>query len=163
MPIYHFDKYGLTELQTGLIMFINGALIVIFEMPLIAYLEAKKVPHTRLILFSSILFALSYFVLLFDVWAGILIINIILLTFAEMIGFPYTNAFALSRAKKGSEGSYMALYTMSFALAFIVGPKIGMDIIENYGYTINWIITGSYSLIAVILSIWLQKRIKNNL
>lgn len=163
MPIYHFDKYGLTELQTGLIMFLNGALIVIFEMPLIAYLEAKKIPHTKLILFSSILFALSYFVLLFDVWVGILIINIILLTFAEMIGFPYTNAFALSRAKTGSEGSYMALYTMSFALAFIVGPKIGMDIIENYGYTINWIITGSYSLLAIILSIWLQKRIKRNL
>ncbi|MUU78078.1 MDR family MFS transporter [Winogradskyella endarachnes] len=163
IPIYHYDEFCLTEFQTGVIMFINGALIVIFEMPLIALLETKSISHVKLILISAILFALSYFVLLFNIWVGILVVNIILLTFAEMIGFPYTNAFALNRAKKGSEGSYMALYTMTFALAFIVGPKIGMDIIDNYGYRINWIITGSYSLLAVILSIWLQKRIKNNL
>ncbi|WP_299099439.1 MFS transporter [uncultured Winogradskyella sp.] len=163
IPIYHFDAYGLTELQTGFIMFINGAIIVTLEMPLIAYLESKNMSHTKLILISAVLFAISYFVLLFDAWVGILVINIILLTFAEMIGFPYTNAFALSRAKKGNEGSYMALYTMSFALASIVGPKIGMDIIYNLGYQINWIITGLYSVIAVLLSIWLQKRIKNNL
>ncbi|NRD22961.1 MFS transporter [Winogradskyella litoriviva] len=163
IPIYHYDEFCLTEFETGIIMFINGALIVIFEMPLIALLETKSISHVKLILISAILFALSYFVLLFNIWVGILVVNIILLTFAEMIGFPYTNAFALSRAKKGSEGSYMALYTMSFALAFIVGPKIGMDIIDNYGYRINWIITGTYSLLAVVLCFWLQKRIKNNL
>lgn len=163
IPIYHYDEFCLTEFQTGIIMFINGALIVIFEMPLIAHIETKSISHVKLILISAILFAISYFVLLFNAWVGILIVNIILLTFAEMIGFPYTNAFALSRAKKGSEGSYMALYTMSFALAFIVGPKIGMDLIEHYSYRVNWIVTGSYSVLAVVLSFWLQKRIKNNL
>lgn len=163
MPIYHHDQYHLTEFQTGLIMFVNGALIVIFEMPLISYLEKKNVSHTKLILISCILFTISFFILLINFWVGILLVNIVLLTFAEMIGFPYTNAFALSRAKKGNEGSYMALYAMAFSFAFIVGPKLGMNIIDTYGYQINWIVTGIYGIIAFMLSLWLIKRIKMNL
>lgn len=161
IPIYHFDQYDLSEFETGIIMFINGALILLLEMPLIAYFEKKKVSTIKLILISSYLYALSYFVLLYNVWIGILIINIILLTIAEMIGFPYTNAFALKRAKKGSEGNYMGLYAMAFSLAFIFGPKIGMDIINTFGYQINWIVTGFYGLLAIILSMWLEKRLKN--
>lgn len=163
IPIYHYDQYCLTEFQTGLIMFINGAIIVLFEMPLINYLEKKKVSHTKLILISLILFTVSFFILLINFWVGILIVNIVLLTFAEMIGFPYTNAFALSRAKKGNEGSYMALYAMAFSFAFIVGPKLGMNIIDTYGYQFNWVVTGLYGIISIVLSLWLIKRIKKSL
>ncbi len=163
IPIYHYDQYCLTEFQTGLIMFVNGAIIVLFEMPIISYLEKKKISHSQLIMISCILFTISFFILLINFWVGILLVNIVLLTFAEMIGFPYTNAFALSRAKNGNEGSYMALYAMAFSFAFIVGPKLGMNIIDSYGYQVNWIVTGIYGIIALLLSFWLIKRVKMNL
>ena len=80
-----------------------------------------------------------------------------------MIGFPYSNAFAIQRAKTGYEGSYMAFYAMAFSLAHIFSSKIGLDVVESFGYQINWILTGTYGLLAFGLSIWLHKRIKNNL
>lgn len=161
MPLYHKEQYNLTEFHTGLLFFLNGLMIVFFEMPMVHWFEQKIVDETRLILYSSILMTLSFFVLLFDTWSGILVISMILITIGEMIGFPYTNAFAMKRAKIGNEGRYMALYTMSFSLAHIVSPKLGMDIIAKYGYNVNFIVIGIFGLIAVILSLWLRNAILN--
>ncbi len=156
MPLYHKEQYNLTEFHTGLLFFLNGLMIVILEMPMVHWFEQKIVDETKLILISSILMAVSFFILLFDAWVGILVISMILITVGEMIGFPYTNAFAMKRAKSGNEGRYMALYTMSFSLAHIVSPKLGLDIIAKYGYNVNFIVIGAFGVVAVILSLWLK-------
>ena len=85
------------------------------------------------------------------------------MTLSEMLGFPYTNKFALQRAKDGLEGSYMAMYTMSFSIAHIFSPKIGLSLVHHYGFQINWLITFGYGAIAIVLSAWLHKRIKQKL
>ena len=161
MPLYHKEQYNLTEFHTGLLFFLNGLIIVALEMPMVHWFEQKIVDTAKLILYSSVLMALSFFVLLFDTWAGILIISMILITIGEMIGFPYTNAFAMKRAKIGNEGRYMALYTMSFSMAHIVSPKLGLDIVAKYGYNTNFIVIGTFGIIAVILSVWLNNVIQN--
>lgn len=163
MPLYYEEQFGLNEFDIGLIMFINVAIIVLFEMPFINFLEKKNIKSTQFIIVACILFGLSFLVLFNNFWIGILIVSMIIITFAEMLGFPYTNTFALKRAKEGYEGSYMALYAMSFSFAHIFSSKIGLTIVDNYGYQINWLITGAFSAIATLLAIWLNKRIKNNL
>ena len=159
MPLYHKDQYNLTEFHTGLLFFLNGLMIVVFEMPMVHWIEQKIIDETKLILYGSILMALSFFVLLYDTWSGILVISMLLITVGEMIGFPYTNSFAMKRAKIGNEGRYMALYAMSFSLAHIVSPKLGLDIISKYGYNANFIVIGSFGVIAILLSLWLRKAI----
>ena len=163
MPIYQDDQFGLTEFDTGLIMFINVAIIVVFEMPFINYLEQRKISTTKLIIYGSLLFGLSFFVLLYNVWVGMLIVCIIIITIGEMIGFPYTNSYAIKRAKEGHEGSYMALYAMAFSLAHIFSSKTGLEIVANFGHQVNWFVTGTYGIIAMLLSIWLHNRTKKGL
>ncbi len=159
MPLYHKDQYNLTELDTGLLFFLNGLIIVIFEMPMVHWIEKEKIRETKLILYSSVLMAISFFVLLYDVWAGILVVSMVIITVGEMVGFPYTNAFAMKRAKSGNEGRYMALYTMSFSAAHIISPKLGLDIVAKYGYNMNFIVVGFFGVLAVILSVWLKNEV----
>jgi predicted MFS family arabinose efflux permease len=163
LPLYYKEVFGLDEFKIGLLMFINVGIIVVFEMPLIHYLEKKLIPVVKHITMACALLGLSYFVLFQNFWIGIIIVSIIIITFSEMLGFPYTNKFALKRAKEGFEGSYMALYSVSFSLAHIFSAKIGLSVIDHFGYQINWLLTGTYGAIGVLLSFWLQKRIKNNL
>jgi predicted MFS family arabinose efflux permease len=163
LPLYYNEIFGLNEFEIGLILFINVALIVIFEMPFINYLEKKSISTSTYITIASALFALSFYVLIENFWIGILIIGMVLITFGEMLGFPYTNKFALDRAKKGYEGSYMALYAMAFSSAHIFSSKIGLTIVEQFGYQVNWIVTGTFGTIAMLLAMWLNKRIKQNL
>ena len=163
LPLYYEEIFGLNEFQIGLIMFINVAIIVIFEMPLISYLEKRLIPIIKHITMALALLGLSYYILFQNFWIGVLIISIIIITFSEMLGFPYTNKFALNRSKEGFEGSYMALYTIAFSLSHIFSSKIGLGIIDNYGYQINWLVTGTYGALGVLLSYWLKHRVKNNL
>ena len=163
MPIYQNVQFNLTEFDTGLIMFINVAIIVVFEMPFVSYLERLKIPNTKLIIYACVLFGLSFYVLVYNFWIGILIVNIVIITIAEMIGFPYTNSYAIKRAKEGYEGSYMALYAMAFSLAHIFSSKTGLEIVANFGHQVNWFVTGTYGIIAMFLSIWLHNRTKKGI
>lgn len=157
LPLYHSEKYGLSEFQTGLLMTMNGLLIFALEMPIVSKFENKQTSKIKLILAGCVLMTLSFFVLLYDAFAGILILSMLFITFGEILIFPFSNAFALSRAPKGHEGKYMALFTMSFSLAHIGSSKTGLEIIAYLGYTANWIFMGSLGLLASVVCIYLLK------
>ena len=157
LPLYHHERFGLTEFQSGLLLSLNGILIFFFEMPIVSIFERKKTHKLRIITWGSLFMAISFFILLINTWAGILVISILFITFGEMFIFPFSNSFALSRAPKGHEGRYMALFTMSFSLAHIVSSKTGMDIISHFGYQSNWFLMGIFGITALFCCIWLQK------
>ena len=60
----------------------------------------------------------------------------------------------MSRAPKGQEGRYMAIFTMSFSMAHILSAKIGMLVIDYFGYQANWVFMGMLGLIGVFLGYW---------
>jgi MFS family permease len=46
LPLYHKEQYNWTEFQTGLLFFLNGAIIIMFEMPMVHWIENKGFnPH----------------------------------------------------------------------------------------------------------------------
>lgn len=157
LPLYHKEWYGLTEFHTGLLMSLNGLMIFFMEMPLVSYLERKNVPKVRIILWGALCMSIGFFFLLSNVWAGILVINMLFLTFGEMFNFPFSNAFAMGRAPRGQEGQYMAFYTMTFSLAHICSAKTGMGIIDLWDYTTNWIFMACAALVSAAGIILLQK------
>ncbi len=160
MPLYYKDIHGLTEVQIGLLMSLNGGLIFLTEMPLIHKLEQSSINKINIIVWSLVLFALSFFVLNISDWVGLIVIGMIIITVAEMLAFPFSNAFAMTRAVKGKEGLYMSLYAMAFSLAHIFSAKTGMEVVDKFGFNANWYLMGFLSLIAVLLTIRLKKILK---
>jgi predicted MFS family arabinose efflux permease len=160
LPLYHSEQFGLTEFQTGLLMTLNGLLIFALEMPFVGYFERKKVQKLKIILWGVLLMSFSFYLLLINTWAGILVISMIFISIGEIFAFPFSNTFALSRAPKGHEGRYMALYTMSFSLAHIISSKSGLEIIARSGYQTNWLVMGSFGITAAVCCIWIQRLLK---
>lgn len=160
LPLYHNEKFGLTEFQSGLLLSLNGLLIFFLEMPIVSFSQRKGIDTLKIILWGSFLMSLSFYVLMINMWAGILIVSIIFITFGEMFIFPFSNSFALSRAPKGHEGRYMALFTMSFSLAHIASSKTGLEIIATFGYQANWFVMGTLGILSVAGCIWLQKLVR---
>jgi predicted MFS family arabinose efflux permease len=152
ITIYYKDVHFLSELEIGIILGLNGFLIFIFEMPLIKWLENTRYTKLGLMFFGAVLTGLSLFVLNLTSWSGVLIIGMLLMTFGEMIAFPFSNAFAVERAKKGNQGEYMALYSISFSIAHIFGHNAGLQMAAGLGYDNTWyIITGIAAICALIL------------
>jgi predicted MFS family arabinose efflux permease len=168
IPLYHKKQFNLTEFQTGLLLTLNGVLVFLLEMPIVSYIERKKLNKVRVVSIGCLLMTISLFLLMINTWAGILVVMMLFMTFAEMFSFPFSNSFAMSRAPKGHEGRYMAIFTMSFSLAHILSAKVGMSIIDafgkkygyEYGYQVNWAFMGILGLIGTGLGFWVIQLVK---
>ena len=145
--MYHKDQFNLTELQTGLLLTLNGILIFFLEMPIVSYIERHQINKVKVVTLGCFLMSVSLFLMLINVWAGILVIMMLFMTVAEMFAFPFSNSFAMSRAPKGHEGRYMAIFTMSFSAAHILSAKLGMGIVDYFGYQKNWLFMGVLGLV----------------
>ncbi len=157
LPLYHSEQFGLSEFQTGLLMTLNGLLIFALEMPIVSYFERKLVAKLKVIFWGALMMGFSFYTLLINFWAGMLVISMIFISIGEIFAFPFSNTFAMSRAPKGHEGRYMALYTMSFSLAHIISSKAGLGIIADYGYQANWFVMGTLGVVAAFCCMWIQK------
>ena len=98
--------------------------------------------------------------MLVNTWSGILLIMMLFMTFAEMFNFPFSNAFALSRAPKHHQGRYMAIFAMSYSLAHIISAKLGMVIIDEYGYQTNWLFMGTHGVIGILIGIYVYNLVE---
>lgn len=160
LPLYHKEQFNLTEFRTGLLLTFNGLLIFFMEMPLVTYIEKHKLNHVKLVTIGCFIMAACMFMLLINTWEGVLWFMMFCMTFGEMLAFPFANSFAMSRAPKGHEGRYMAIFTMSYSLAHILSAKTGMENIELFGYQYNWAFMGVLGLIGTLLGYWVYYLIK---
>lgn len=157
MPIYYNEVHHLSEINIGILLGLNGFIIFIFEMPLIKWLENTSFTKSGLMLFGAILTGLSFIILNLTSWVGVLIIGMLLMTFGEMIAFPFSNAFAMDRAKKGNQGEYMALYSISFSIAHIFGHNMGLQMTAELGFESTWYIITGLAAICVFLLFGLRQ------
>lgn len=159
-PIYTRDGFGFTEFQTGLLMTLNGLLVFLCEMPIVGFFERKHVDRLRVMLWGSFVFALGYLAL----WIGgpypILLVYTVCMSYGEMFLFPFSNSFANHRAPHHVKGAYMALFTMTFSLAHIVGSKLGLETVARFGYQANWALMTGLALIGAFCCLLLQRRIQ---
>lgn len=157
IPIYYNNARTLSETQIGLLLGMNGFLIVVFEMPLIKFLETRSLSKVAHVMIGLMLVTISLLILNFSSWVGIVIIGMLFMTLGEMIAFPFSYAFAMDRAQRGKPGEYMALYSISFSIAHIFGHNTGMISIAKLGYQSTWYLAGFIGLLGILLLLWLKK------
>lgn len=162
MPLYYKDVHFLSEDLIGGLLFINGAMIVVMEMPLVGWLERLQLTRTMATFWGIVFLALSFVVLNLSSWTGVLVIGMVLMTMGEMIGAPFSNALALSMSPKGRKGSYMGVYSMSFSLSHIVGHNGGMNLVNTYGYDTTMNIMFCALVVTAVLTLYLYRFLKKS-
>ena len=161
VPIYYRDDYALSEFNIGLLLAGNGFLIFLLEMPLIKYLEQKPWPKERYVILGLFLVGLSFIALNLFEWTGILIVGMFLMTVGEMIAFPFSNAIAMERSKRGNQGEYMALYSIAFSISHVFAHNFGMQSVANYGFTTTWNSITIICVLGILLLLPLRKMLKS--
>tara|TARA_R110002049_G_scaffold292135_1_gene476329 strand:+ start:576 stop:1787 length:1212 start_codon:yes stop_codon:yes gene_type:complete len=161
MPLYYKEIHGLSVLQIGILLGLNGFFIFLLEMPLIKWLEQTKHSKIGLTIGGLILTTLSFYLLNLTSWIGILAIGMLFVTVGEMIGFPFSNAFAMDRAKKGKSGEYLSMYVMAFAIANVFGHSGGLRLVGSIGYENTWYIMGGLGIIGILLLLYLKRILKS--
>ncbi len=159
VPLYFERVLHMTEIQIGLFFTLNGLIIFLFEMPFV-YIMERRGSSVFWVITGALMIGFGYYFLnIPGHWLLIFLGFSLLVGFGEIFNFPFANAIALNRGEKGSMGEYMGLYTMIFAASFILAPLFGTNILDQYGFTVLWILTGSLNLLSVIGFYWIRKKI----
>lgn len=161
MPLFYRNIHALSEVEIGVLLGLNGFMIFLLEMPLIHWLDSAKYNKIGLTAIGLFLTVLSFLVLNVTPYSSILIVSILFMTIGEMIGFPYSNAFAMDRSKKGKKGQYLAMYLMAFSLANVFGHNGGLQLIDKIGYNNTWYVMCVLGGLGVILLYVLKRMLIN--
>ncbi|TRO63980.1 MFS transporter [Christiangramia sabulilitoris] len=160
MPLYYAEVHDLNEFEIGLLLGLNGLFIFLFEMPLIKFLENKNFSATAYVILGTLLTGISFLVINLTGWVGILVVGMLLVTIGEMIGFPFSNSFALNRSDGKKRGSYMALYSIAFSVSHIFGHNTGMQLIDNFGFKFTWYTMFALAILTCVLLFVLKGLLK---
>lgn len=160
MPLYYSEYHKLNEFEIGLLLGLNGLMIFLFEMPLIKFMESRKHTATGYVILGTLLTGFSFLVINLTDWVGVLVVGMLLATIGEMIGFPFSNSFALARSDGKKRGSYMALYSIAFSFSHIFGHNSGMQLIDNFGFEFTWYSMMGFALFACCLLYFLKLRLR---
>ncbi len=149
-PLFYKTQWHYSEFYIGLLMGINGLLIVLFEMVIIHSLENKK--HPLNYIYKGVLITGFGFVLLNFLpaapWSALVIL--LFITLGEILAMPFMNSFWIMRTNAGNRGSYAALYTTAWSIAQIMAPIIGGLAISFVSFDLLWWITGAICLFAAL-------------
>jgi len=151
IPVYYKDEYQMSELQIGILMGLNGLIIVIIEMVLIFYLESKNKTLTFIsngLLLTSISF-LVY--VLMPRYALTALISVFLVTFGEILAMPFMNNYWAGRASSQNRGQYAGYYAMAWSLSQVLGPTSGTWLASHFGFNSLWWIAACVCLVTGVL------------
>ena len=136
MSLYVVRDLGVPTSGYGLLLAINTVLIVFLDLPINA--ATAVWPHRRSLLIGSVLVAVGFGALAFARTAGAVAATIVVWTFGEIFVFGALNALAVELAPAARRGEYMGLFQMAFSSAFLVGPALGVIVLEKLGPSILW-------------------------
>jgi predicted MFS family arabinose efflux permease len=148
VPVFFERELHLTKTTIGLIMSVNGIIIVLFEMILVYKLENKG-KNALLIAAGVALVGVSFLLLnIPGIGIQMAITTIVVVTFGEILAMPFMNSYWISRTQPNNRGQYAALYTMAWSAAQCLGPFLGAQVADIFGFYVLWWILAAAAFVA---------------
>jgi predicted MFS family arabinose efflux permease len=154
MPLFLVRDLKFSESAYGLMFTINTGLIILVEVPLNTAMS--RWPHRHTLALGTLLCGAGFGALAFA--SGFLSVaaTVVIWTFGEMILFPSGSAYVADIAPASQIGEYMGFYVMTFSAAFIIGPWLGILVLEQFGAFALWVASFACGLLSAAI-IWRVK------
>jgi predicted MFS family arabinose efflux permease len=151
LPLYFRRVYGLSASTIGLLLALNASLLLTFEMVLVHRLE--RYSRMAVIGAGTVLLCAGFGAMPLGSSIAFAALTVAVWSFGEMFSLPMMNAIVAGRASAEKRGRYMGVYTMAFAVAFVVAPAAGTYVFERFGGAVLW-----YGIGAMGPMMWLATR-----
>jgi predicted MFS family arabinose efflux permease len=153
VPLFYKVGLKLDEQIIGIVMSLNGLLIVMIEMVLVNNIEGKF-SKKSIIVTGTLLMVLFYFLN-----SGMNLMNafliafggMLIITFGEILSLPFMNSYYLKFARKTNTGKYASIYMMTWSIGQILAGYIGGMIINSFGFPPLWLVCTGLSLLCAFI------------
>ena len=117
-------RNGFSPSVYGLVISLNGALIVLCELPLTTF--TKRYPARWMMSLGYLLVGVGFASNALTRTLPLLVLTVVLFTLGEMVAMPVSGAYVADLAPAHQRGLYMGTYGLVWSVAFICGPSLGM-------------------------------------
>jgi MFS family permease len=119
----HIAAQGFAPRTYGLLMSLNGAMIVVFELGITAW--TQRMPQQPMIAIGYGLSGIGFALTGLAYGVPALAATVVIWTIGEMIYAPVAGAFVAGIAPERYRGRYMGLWVMSWSTGMLFGPALG--------------------------------------
>jgi predicted MFS family arabinose efflux permease len=152
LPLDVVRDLGLPSSFFGWMFSINTILIVLFEVRL--NLATSHWPHRKSLFLGGLFIAAGFGAMAIAKTAVAIAGTVVVWTIGEMILLPSMSNVVAELAPPDRRGEYMGLYSMSWGLAFAIGPWLGTFALERFGRVPLW---GGTFVVAAVAAIALGR------
>ena len=146
----HLRDHGHDPSTYGLLQAFNGLLVVLFELPVIAWTQRRN--KFSMIALGQLLIGIGFCSLLIAEQFPALIGMAVIWTLGEMIESPVSATIAADRAPPHARGRYQSAYGGMFGLAWMVGPIVGTAVYAR-NPNVLWVGCGIFGVVAALLAL----------
>ena len=139
-PLYMRMAYGLRENAIGGLFTVNTLLIVTVEMILMHALRRAR--PARVVSLGTLLLGLGFSLLPLGRGLPYAAVTVMVWTMGEILTVPMLMTLVSTRADESAQGEYQGLCSLAFAMAWVIGPSLGMTIYGRLGGDALWYACG---------------------
>jgi MFS family permease len=155
LAVYLRDTHGIPEQWFGYILSLNAAMVVLFQFPLMRWIEKFR-PMTMMVV-GTLLYAVGFSMYGFTTTYVMFLLAMVIITVGEMLVSPVGQALVAQFAPEDMRGRYMAVFGFSWVLPSAIGPLLAGLVMDNTDSRWVWYGAGIIGLVAAGAFAWLER------
>jgi len=148
LGVYMRDQHGMPEINFGALLSLNAVIVVLLQFWVARRLEKYK--PMLMMAAGSLLYAIGF--AMYGFFSGIVLfaIAMVIITIGEMIVSPFQQSVVANFAPEEMRGRYMAVSSLSWSVAFTIGPYFAGLILDSTNPNNLWLLCGGIGILATL-------------
>ena len=156
LGVYLRDTHGVPERGFGYILSLNAAMVVLFQFGITR--RVTKYKPLIVMAAGTLLYAIGFGMYGFASTYFFFVVAMVIITIGEMLVAPHSQALVARFAPEDMRGRYMAVFGISGAIPWAVGPLLAGMLMDNADPRWLWYTVGVVGLVAAGAFALLQRR-----
>jgi MFS family permease len=150
LSIFAVDRVGFSTAQYGLLLTLNGLIVIFFQYPMT--LALRRIAKFRALILGSLLYVFGYLSFGWITQFGWALGAMAIITTGEIIHSPVTLSVIGELAPQDQRGRYMGFFGLSETIGIATGPLVGGLLLDAFPSDLKlvWAPIASIALIAAM-------------
>jgi MFS family permease len=155
LGVYLRDVHGIPEIGYGYLISLNAVIVVALQFWVARRLERYK--PMLMVALGTALYGIGFAMYGFTSTYIMFALAMIVITVGEMVVSPFQQSLVASFAPEEMRGRYMAVYGLSWGIAFAIGPFFAGLLLDGPDPNLLWVACGVLGVITVLGYILIDK------